>query len=195
MWDRARRVFEKLNPLKTIVTVKATRSCPTLCSPRDCSPPGSSVHGILQARILGWGAISSSRGIFPTQGSNPGLPHCRWILYHLNHQGSPPKPFDPVIPLVGLDPEKKSYFIMIHTHLFSGQHYLQYPRHGISQNVHPQNNEKKNERKVNIQAGTLLSHQQKGMTPLTAARADGVIIMRSDGRLVSRPKASSTSSH
>ena len=122
MWDRARRVFEKLNPLKTIVTVKAARSCPTLCSPRDCSPPGSSVHGILQARILGWGAISSSRGIFPTQGSNPGLPHCRWILYHLNHQGSPPKPFDPVIPLVGLDPEKKSYFIMIHTHLYVYMH-------------------------------------------------------------------------
>ena len=36
--------------------------CPTLCDPMDCSPPGSSVHGILQARILEWGAISSSRG-------------------------------------------------------------------------------------------------------------------------------------
>ena len=31
------------------------------------------------------------RGIFPTQGSNPGLPHCRWILYPLSHQGSPKK--------------------------------------------------------------------------------------------------------
>ena len=29
------------------------------------------------------------QGIFPTQGSNPGLPHCRWVLYHLSHQGSP----------------------------------------------------------------------------------------------------------
>ena len=29
------------------------------------------------------------QGIFPTQGSNPGFPHCRWILYHLSHQGSP----------------------------------------------------------------------------------------------------------
>ena len=37
-------------------------SCPTLCDHMDCSPPGSSVHGILQARILEWVAISSSRG-------------------------------------------------------------------------------------------------------------------------------------
>ena len=34
------------------VKVKVTQSCPTLCDPVDCSPPGSSVHGILQARIL-----------------------------------------------------------------------------------------------------------------------------------------------
>ena len=39
-----------------------TQSCPTLCDPMDCSPPGSSVHGILQARILEWVAISFSRG-------------------------------------------------------------------------------------------------------------------------------------
>ena len=39
-----------------------TQSCPTLCDPMDCSPPGSSIHGILQARILEWVAISSSRG-------------------------------------------------------------------------------------------------------------------------------------
>ena len=36
--------------------------CPTLCDPMDCSPPGFSVHGILQARILEWVAISFSRG-------------------------------------------------------------------------------------------------------------------------------------
>ena len=52
----------------------------------DHSPPVSSVHGILQARILEWGAISFSRGTFLTQGSKPGLLHCRQILYHLNHQ-------------------------------------------------------------------------------------------------------------
>ena len=39
-----------------------TQSCPTLCDPMDCSPPGSSVHGIFQARILECVAISSSRG-------------------------------------------------------------------------------------------------------------------------------------
>ena len=44
--------------------------CSTPCYPMECSLPGFSVHGILQARILEWVAISSSRGIFPTQGSN-----------------------------------------------------------------------------------------------------------------------------
>ena len=39
-----------------------TQSCPTLCDPLGCSPPGSSVHGILQARILEWVAMPSSRG-------------------------------------------------------------------------------------------------------------------------------------
>ena len=35
------------------------------------------------------GSCSLLQGMFPTQGSNPGLPHCRWILYQLSHQGSP----------------------------------------------------------------------------------------------------------
>ena len=61
---------------------------PALCNPMDCSPPGSSVHGILQARITGVGSLSLLQGIFPTQGLNPGLPHCRRILYPLSHQGS-----------------------------------------------------------------------------------------------------------
>ena len=54
----------------------------------DCSLPGSSVQGILQARILEWVAIFLLQGIFPTQESNPDLLHCRQILYHLSHQGS-----------------------------------------------------------------------------------------------------------
>ena len=58
------------------VCVLAAQSCPTLCDPVDCSPPGSSIHRILQARILECVAISFSRGIFLTEGSNPGLPHC-----------------------------------------------------------------------------------------------------------------------
>ena len=41
---------------------KSPQLCPTLCDPMDCSPPGSSVHGILQARILEWVAIPFSRG-------------------------------------------------------------------------------------------------------------------------------------
>ena len=69
--------------------VKSLQSCLTLCDPMDWSPPGSSVHGILQARILEWVAIPFSRGIFLTQGLSLGLLHCRQILYHLIHQGSP----------------------------------------------------------------------------------------------------------
>ena len=51
-------------------------------NPIDCSPPGSSVHGILQARILEWRTHVLPWGIFPTQGSNRHLLHCRQILYH-----------------------------------------------------------------------------------------------------------------
>ena len=64
--------------------VKLLHSCPTLCNPMECSLPGSFVHGISQARRLEWVAISSSRGIFPTQESSPRLLwllHCRQILY------------------------------------------------------------------------------------------------------------------
>ena len=46
------------------------------------------VHGILQAKILELG-ISLLQRIFSTQGLNPGLPHCRQILYQLSHKGSP----------------------------------------------------------------------------------------------------------
>ena len=55
------------------VCAKLLQSCPTLCDPVDCSPPGFSVHGILQARILEWVAMPPPRGIFPNQGSNPFL--------------------------------------------------------------------------------------------------------------------------
>ena len=43
---------------------KVAQSCPTLCNPMDCNPPSSSIHGVLQARILEWVAISFSRGSF-----------------------------------------------------------------------------------------------------------------------------------
>ena len=54
--------------------------CPTLCDPMDCSPPGSSVHGDSLGKNTGVGCHALLQGIFPTQGSNPGLPHCRLIL-------------------------------------------------------------------------------------------------------------------
>ena len=72
-----------------IVLCYIAQSCLTLCNPMDSSPPGSSVHGILRARTLEWFSHALLQEIFPTQGSNPGLPHCRQILYHLSHQGSP----------------------------------------------------------------------------------------------------------
>ena len=98
------------------------------CNPIDCSPPGSSVHGVLPARMLEWVAcpppgdipnpgikprspalqldslpaepqgkpentgvssLSLLQHIFPTQGLNPGLLHCSWILHQLRHKGSP----------------------------------------------------------------------------------------------------------
>ena len=45
-----------------MLKVLTTQSCLTLCDPMDCSPPGSSVQGLLQARILEWVAMPSSRG-------------------------------------------------------------------------------------------------------------------------------------
>jgi len=55
----------------------------------DCSPPGSSVHGDSPGKNTGVGCHALLQRIFPTQGSNPGLPHCRQILYQLSYQGSP----------------------------------------------------------------------------------------------------------
>ena len=52
----------------------------------DWSPPASSVYGILQVRILEWGCHFFLQGIFPTQGLNLGLPHCKQTLYRLSHQ-------------------------------------------------------------------------------------------------------------
>ena len=67
---------------------KSLQSYPTLCDPLDC-PAGSSVHVDSPDKNTGVGCHALLQGIFPTQGSNPGLPQCRWILYCLSHQGSP----------------------------------------------------------------------------------------------------------
>ena len=66
-----------------------SHSCPTLCSPIDCSLPGSSVHGDSPGQNTGMSCHALLQGILPTQGSNPGLPHCRCIPYWRNHQESP----------------------------------------------------------------------------------------------------------
>ena len=57
----------------------------TVCNPMDCSLPGSSIHGISQARSCHF----LLQGICWTQVLNPGVPHCRQTLYHLSHQTAP----------------------------------------------------------------------------------------------------------
>ena len=71
------------------VTCFVSHSYPTLCDPMDCSQSGSSVLRDSPGNNTAVGYHALLQRIFPTQGSNPGLPHCRWILYWLSHQGSP----------------------------------------------------------------------------------------------------------
>ena len=59
-----------------------------LCNPMHCSLPGFSVLSDSPGKNTGVGSHILLQGISPTQGSNPDLPHCRWILYCLSHQGS-----------------------------------------------------------------------------------------------------------
>ena len=77
--------------LKASMRVKSFQSCPTLCDYMDCSLPGSSVRGILQARILEWDADALPQGIFPTQGSNLHL----FCLLHWQVSSSPLAPREP----------------------------------------------------------------------------------------------------
>ena len=64
--------------------MKETQSCPNLCNQNGLYSPWNS-----PGQNIGVGSHSLLQGIFPTQGSNPGLPHCRRSLYQLKHQGSP----------------------------------------------------------------------------------------------------------
>ena len=67
-----------------------TQLHPTLCDPMDYIARQAPLSmGILQVRTLEWVVMPSSRGIFPTQGLNPGLPHCRWILLLSKLPGKP----------------------------------------------------------------------------------------------------------
>ena len=69
------------------VVVLVAQSCPTLCNPMDYSPPGSSVRGILQVRILEWVAIPFSRRSFQL-GIKPGSLELQADSLLLSHQGN-----------------------------------------------------------------------------------------------------------
>ena len=87
LWKTVETFLKKLKmKLSCAVLCLVAQSCPTLCKPMDSSPPGSSVHGILQARILEWVALPSSR-----RSSQPRF----WTQVK-----------DAVIPLLGIYPEK-----------------------------------------------------------------------------------------
>ena len=71
------------------VCAQSLQSCLTLCNSMDCGPPGSSVHGILQARILEWVAISFSRDL-PDPGFKPGSLALQADFLLTEPQGKPP---------------------------------------------------------------------------------------------------------
>ena len=64
-----------------VCVCSVTQSCPTLCDHMNHSLPGFFVHGDSPCKNTGVGCHVLLQGIFPTQGQNPGLPYCRWILY------------------------------------------------------------------------------------------------------------------
>ena len=79
------------NKAVTNLKSEVAQLCPTLCDPMDCSLPGSEEPlspWNFPGKSTGVGCHFLLQGIFPTQGSNWGLPHCRQMLYHLSHQGS-----------------------------------------------------------------------------------------------------------
>ena len=73
------------------VCAKSLELCPTLCDPMDCSPPGSSVHGLLQTRILEWVAMPSSR-VLSDPGIKPRSLPLQADSLPLSHQEVPPVP-------------------------------------------------------------------------------------------------------
>ena len=86
-WEQlSNRLLLRFNKIMSVVSNAVlcllAQLCLTLCYPMDCSPPGSSVHWDFPVKNTAVGCHSLLQGIFPNQGSNPGLPHCRWILYH-----------------------------------------------------------------------------------------------------------------
>ena len=72
--------------------VLVTQSCPTLFDPMDSSPPGSSVHGILQAKVLEWIAILKSPGDLPDSRMEPGSPVSSVLQVNSSPSEPPGKP-------------------------------------------------------------------------------------------------------
>ena len=103
---------KKIRFLWHAVLCLVAQPCPTLCNPMDCSPTGSSVHRDFPGKNTGVGCHALLQGIFPTQGLNQGLLHCRQMLYSLSHQGSPrilseqPIPSPGELPDPGIDQDK-----------------------------------------------------------------------------------------
>ena len=97
---------------------EVTQSCPTLCDPMDCSLPGSSIPGILQAGILEWVAISFSR-----ISSQPR--DWTWVsrIYHLSHQGSPRRSNQSI--LIEINPEYSLEGLMLKLKLQNFCHLIQ----------------------------------------------------------------------
>ena len=75
---------------KEAEVMSVAQSCLTLCNPMDYSPARLLCPWGSPGKNTGVGCPSLLQEVFPTQGSNPGLSHCRQILYCLSHQGSPP---------------------------------------------------------------------------------------------------------
>ena len=74
--------------IPALVLCLVAQLCPTLCNAMDCNLPGSSVNGDSPGKNTELGCHILLHRIFPTQGSNPGLPYCRQILYHLSFSES-----------------------------------------------------------------------------------------------------------
>ena len=94
-----------------------TQSCLILCDPRNCSLPDSTVHGDSLGKNIGVGCHALLQEIIQTQGSDPGLLHCTWVLYHLSHQGSQKgDKLMQIFPGSGQTTEDMHYFLLSCSH-------------------------------------------------------------------------------
>ena len=87
-WTLVSKVMCLLFNILSRLLCLVAQSCLILCNTMDYRPPGPPLHGDSPGKNTAVGCHTLLQRIFPTQGSNPGLPHCRWILYHLSHQGN-----------------------------------------------------------------------------------------------------------